>query len=330
MIAIRCTDDHQSIRNSKFCLYELSKNAKGVIEIFEQDREECRQDCTTLRTRHGLKLETSSHDPCDSSKGRLLGGTLHSPNLTHAFKDGDANGRGVHGGTFRWENGVVGAEGTLSGITNAGTHRDPLFKECQPCDANGYMEGRFCGRIIYDQEGVLTGCQIIGTYRFFVKGGFDEGQTSIFGTLEGMIVCPCREKPPQKICIDLRGYPLGLGQNPIVDQGVTFTVRNSQGVKMPNSWVPDWPAPTGLHVFHTMEVDLPVPASSVDATLVHYALPATLEGFDTEGTSVGQVAMGAGQGQEETLQIQGQAIQRVVITAPLYDTLLLELCYQPM
>ena len=55
--------------------------------------------------------------------------------------DGGFDQRGLHGGNFTWLGQRLFATGTLSGITNAGTHRKPVFDPaCQECHQPTFME----------------------------------------------------------------------------------------------------------------------------------------------------------------------------------------------
>jgi hypothetical protein len=94
-------------------------------------------------------------------------------------------------GSSVWNAGKTLVFGNLSGLTNAGTHREPVFQACQPCDARGFMEGRFCGTIVRTTEAGLLGCHVFGTYRI----GFDPSEVGVVGrlrgTLEGLVVCDC-------------------------------------------------------------------------------------------------------------------------------------------
>jgi hypothetical protein len=65
--------------------------------------------------------------------------------------------------------------------------------------------------------------------------------------------------------------------------------------------------------------------SSARLTLVHSAVPATVETF-AGGASLGMQTMTAAAGSPETLSISGVAIDRIVVTPPSNETLLLELC----
>ena len=109
------------------CLSALSKDLKGELRGIESERQECRpRDCITLETVHQLDVEVFAHD-CDSRAGRLLDGRLSCGQLVHKFEEGDGNRRGVHEGPFRWRGAGVLASGTMTGVTNMGTHRQPAF-----------------------------------------------------------------------------------------------------------------------------------------------------------------------------------------------------------
>jgi hypothetical protein len=188
-----CREGSRDILEREICLSALSKNLEGELRPLQAERERCpRLRCLTLKTIHFVHLRASTNRPCDSRSGQLLDGDLSVRNLVSAFEAGDGTRRGIHQGDFIWRGKGLVAIGTLSGITNAGTHRAPIFKPCQTCDAKGFMEGRFCGTIRRSERRQLLGCQLIGTYRFEFKPSRGEGgQGGIRGTLEGEIVCAC-------------------------------------------------------------------------------------------------------------------------------------------
>ena len=82
---------------------------------------------------------------------RPLTGSLKVARLASAFKK-NGMGRGLHAGQFVWEGTGVTIKGTLNGITNAGTHRAPAFKECQVCKEVGVMEGTLCGTVVKAED----------------------------------------------------------------------------------------------------------------------------------------------------------------------------------
>lgn len=195
MAVPKCLDDPATIFKQKMCVHAVSKNFKASTRVLESMEQKCQKpQCVTLKTLHVMKLELTSNPPCDSKFGKLLNGTLTVEKLATAF-DQDGTGRAFHAGDFVWKGTNFVATGRMSGVTNAGTHRKPVFKDCQPCDARGFMEGRICGQIIETNKEELKGCQIIGTYRISFppsptapKGGVGDGQ----GTIEAVLVCSCK------------------------------------------------------------------------------------------------------------------------------------------
>jgi hypothetical protein len=311
------------------CLSELSKDLEGELRLLESEKERCKElDCTTLETVHQLELKVARHD-CDSDVGSLLDGTLHSGDLVHKFKDGDGNRRGVHEGTFRWRGRGTLATGTLTGITNAGTHRKPAFDDCQRCDERGVMEGMLIGVIRRARDRRLIGCEVRAAYRLRFDPSEQGGSGAISGTLEGALVCDCPGRP-ERICVELSAVAPGPHNNPLEEQGVFFTVFDGAGTQPTNSQIRSMGAFTGLDVGFRTEIKLPVVCSSVEATLVTLAQPDQLEAFNTDGSSAGVATMTGTQNVAETLTVTGSAIERAVITARQNESLLLRLCYVPL
>ena len=99
----------------------------------------------------------------------------------------------MHAGDFVWT-GVAGVtvNGRLSGMTNEGTHRQPAFNGCQRCDQRGVMEGLLCGQIAAPANDDLNGAQIAASYRITFDPTANGRAGATQGTLEGMIITPCR------------------------------------------------------------------------------------------------------------------------------------------
>jgi hypothetical protein len=190
---VACPDDPRYIRDERMCLFAISKDAKGALRLEDAEVEECEQrKCKTLKTVHLLELKLTAHRPCDAREARTLSGSLVSRDLTSAFVNGDGKLRGFHGGTFRWQGASLLATGTLSGVTNAGTHRKPFDPACQECNAPGFMEGRFCGVIRRAPDRTLVGCNLIGIYKLRVADPSSKGgEGPLQGVIEGVVVCPC-------------------------------------------------------------------------------------------------------------------------------------------
>ena len=192
MATAKCLDDPPVILKQKMCLNPVSKNMKGVLKLSGNEEQKCEKpECRTLKTVHVLKMETSSHKPCESKPGALLNGTIVVERLVTAF-DQDGNHRGFHAGDFEWSGSGFRASGRLSGMTNVGTHRKPVFTDCQPCDARGVMEGRICGQVTEAKIPELNGCQIFGSYRIKYDSSTTGGSGAVQGVIEAVLICSCK------------------------------------------------------------------------------------------------------------------------------------------
>lgn len=188
-----CLDDPEALFENRFCVHNLSKDAHGNLELINSEPQKCaKPGCLTLKTLHRFKVELRRHD-CDSPDGALLDGTLVVERLVTAFER-DGLHRGVHAGDFQWfvdAGGLI--SGRISGITNAGTHREPIFKPCERCDQRGVLIGRLCGEIEQAPPGAdyLQRAKIVATYKVSFDPSEDGGQGGVRGTLEGVVVVPC-------------------------------------------------------------------------------------------------------------------------------------------
>jgi hypothetical protein len=191
---VACPDDPRHIQSDLMCLYAVSKDLEGKLTLEEREIEDCeRRSCRTLKTRHVLELAVRpSAGDCDGGEAKILDGHLKSLDLASAFIDGSGNNRGFHGATFQWKEsgGRMVATGTLSGVTNAGVHREPAGKDCQRCNEHGVMEGRLCAQIRRGPDGFGC-CNVIGVYLLRFDAGEGGGEGGVQGTFEGVIVCPC-------------------------------------------------------------------------------------------------------------------------------------------
>jgi hypothetical protein len=186
----KCLDDPPVILKQKMCLNAVSKNMKGELEPHVKNEQKCEKPkCLTLKTGHSLKLAVSPHK-CDSKLGKLLDGVITVERLISAFEQ-DGSHRGFHAGDFTWKGSKFVAVGRMSGMTNEGTHRKPIFADCQQCDERGVMEGRICGQITETGIEELKGCQIFGAYRIRFDPTQEGGKGSVAGVIEGVLICSC-------------------------------------------------------------------------------------------------------------------------------------------
>jgi hypothetical protein len=188
---VQCFDDPGAIFEKAFCVSALSKDLKGELKLGASKERKCKEpECKTLRTTHGLKVNVSE-TACDSAAAKPLNGTL-TVKLVTAF-DIDGNQRGFHAGDFTWV-GAAGLKvtGRMSGVTNEGSHREPI-KACQKCSDRGIMEGRLCGQVVNGGRTKLKGCQVIAAYRLKFDPSVKGGSGAVYGVIEGVIVCSCKE-----------------------------------------------------------------------------------------------------------------------------------------
>jgi hypothetical protein len=317
-----CLDDARDLWKRKVCLSPVSKNLRGELRLLERERQDCEElRCRTLKTDHLLRVDVQAHEPCDSKVGGLLDGELYVRRLVTALADGTGLGRGLHTGEFRWVGAGATVEGDLSGMTNVGTHREPVFDPCQPCHAPGYMEGRLCGRIVKAKDKRLLGCSVTAAYRirFDPSEGFQS--SGVEGTLEGLVVCPCDKGG----CLDFTGFTQGSYPNPWSIGGHLFDVGDPSGATLPSADVTSWGGHTGLNAGWDTKITLGAPAGDVDITLVHFSAPATVTAYDATATAVDSATMTLS-ATPETLHLSGAGITTLVVTAPSNETLILEIC----
>src|SRR5829696_6113750 len=130
-----CKDSARYILGQRLCFYPLSKDVERGSELrklLDGPPEQCdERECVSYKILHELHLNiiTNRTEPedlnCQASPTDRLNGRLSVCNLVHTLSSRiDDNCRAFHGGDFTWvdsANGIL-VEGSLSGITNAGTH----------------------------------------------------------------------------------------------------------------------------------------------------------------------------------------------------------------
>lgn len=190
---LTCPDDPTTLLRQNVCLSAVSKDLAGKLALVSGKPYRCKSpECVTFKTVHGLSLEATAHRPCDSRLARELDGAITVRRLVTVF-DQDALRRGFHAGDFIWT-GAAGLRitGRISGMTNVGTMRKPVFSDCQQCDQRGVMQGRLCGNIVATRDPRLKGCQVIAAYEIRWQPSDRGGSGAARGTVEGVITCPCQ------------------------------------------------------------------------------------------------------------------------------------------
>lgn len=209
----------------------------------------------------------------------------------------------------------------MSGMTNEGTHRKPVFEACQECGERGVMEGRLCGRLVDAADPRLAGAQVTAAYRFAFDASEDGGRGAFQGTVEGLVVRNCA---PSKQCISFAA--VGTDVNPRTVGPVTVETRDLNGPTAQTSVV-TWGATTGLHLWFSSTISFAQEVSRVEVTLVRFAAPATATAFDAAGSAVATATMTASQQVPETLTLSGAGISSVVIDSPSDEVLMTQVCW---
>ena len=135
---------------------------------------------------------------------------------------------------------------------------------------------------------------------------------------------PSRLQQDVRVCIDFASMQPVPGDNPRIERGVEFLVRNFEGNPVGQTRVWNIGGFTGLDCNFRTEIQLPFPVTSVSLTLVHSSSPATVVAINADGSQADTAAMS---GLQETLTLTGVAIVQVEITAPQNEAALLQFCF---
>jgi|GraSoiStandDraft_30_1057271.scaffolds.fasta_scaffold205268_3 hypothetical protein len=189
--------DSQTLFLGKYCLAEISKNIDGELVVLDRDQKTCPNPvCDSLTLVQSLRLNLHSNH-CNSSLGGILEGMIRVWNLTTVFAGTKETLRGVHAGSFYWV--PVGGgtiQGTLEGITNAGTARSPVFPNCQTCercDQVGLLTGHLFATGTNTPGIPVPDFNIEAVYRFAWDPIATIHKTApVTGTLEGVLLMPCQ------------------------------------------------------------------------------------------------------------------------------------------
>lgn len=132
-----------------------------------------------------------------------------------------------------------------------------------------------------------------------------------------------RRRPP---CVEFTALVPGPGANPVVASPFYVHVSDYNGAPLPATEIVNWGPFTGLNAGWTTDIKLDRGCPTVQATLVHFSQPATMEAYNSDGTLAGTATMTPTQMVEQTLTIEGTDIAYVRIVCPQDETILLGLC----
>jgi hypothetical protein len=190
-----CFDDPTRVFEDSICVLSVSKDLKGELRPPKHRAHDCTDhQCKSFQTIGEMKATIHTDPPCDSERARMLDGTLVVRNWATAY-DTDIKLRGVHAGDFTWLGRGIELSGRMSGITNAGILRAPVFQPAaETCLEPRVMVGRMCGSVVKAPEGLayLEHANIVAVYRFLLVDPHPNTPTAFKGTLEGALIPSCR------------------------------------------------------------------------------------------------------------------------------------------
>ena len=186
--------DPDLLRSQRQCLADVSKNLEGQALVVSADNHQCRTPgCETLTVVQHLRLRLATH-ACDSQQSALLDGGMVIRDLTTVFGAPRPDARGVHGGHFYWTPAGGGRiVGTLDGITNAGILRAPVAPDSEVCARRGVLTGRLAGTGRNVAQIAVPEFTIEAVYRIdWTPDATLQATAPLVGTLEGVLILPCR------------------------------------------------------------------------------------------------------------------------------------------
>jgi hypothetical protein len=190
MAAVDCwIDSTEALREHTWCLLRVSKDLRGDYRLEEQESRSCAgPGCRSLVTTHTVRFEVA---PGECDEVPELDGLLEAAPFCNVFEDANPFDRAVHSAEVRWAPSGGGAVvGTMTGLTNAGTHRPPAAVRCEECSSFAHLEGRLCATIDGVQR--LGGCELVAVYCLSARPNGWNGRLE--GTLEGVVVRPCEDR----------------------------------------------------------------------------------------------------------------------------------------
>ena len=178
------------------CLQVVSRNLEGELARPSGEPERCPDvDCFTLPTSQRFAMETQTHEPCDEKAAGVLD-TKISGKLFHIFAGSSGEGRAAHSASIWWSlpGGHGRGVGTMRGITNAGTHRAPVFRGCEDCDAPT-MQGVLEASVTIGAATRPASAPRVVLLRAVYKLRVDPSERGLAGrftgTLEGVVMFDC-------------------------------------------------------------------------------------------------------------------------------------------
>lgn len=176
------------------CLQVVSRDLSGRFGSPLGEVEDCPDmDCFTRRTTQKLRFDATANEECDEGAGAVLDTTIFG-RVEHLFKGQTGGARGIHSGTVFWtlSQGHGRGTGNMRGVTNAGTHRAPVFRACEGCDAPTMQGSLEATATIGPGTSAPRVVLLRAVYKIALQEPGEEGLVGNFkGTLEGVVMFFC-------------------------------------------------------------------------------------------------------------------------------------------
>jgi hypothetical protein len=181
--ATSALSDSARLGGAPLAMWAISQLARGTFGVQRRALDHAAawgQD--SLVTEYSVALEFFANTECETVMNTELGGPL-TGRIIVVNIDGKATERGVHAGSFTWgRQGNI--HGILSGISNAGTHRPPLYDAVR-FDQPGQFVGRLDGTF---EHPMLGRCVLTASYVIDLADPRDDTTTDVKGILEGVVM----------------------------------------------------------------------------------------------------------------------------------------------
>jgi Tol biopolymer transport system component len=222
----------------------------------------------------------------------------------------------------------LSADGTQLAFESRATNLDPA-------DTDGFYD-------IYAKDLATDALRLLSTTAQNVKSNNDDGLAAISPDASAVaFVSAATNLSPADTdalpdvyvkargtsCADFSGSAPGAAPNPRRLPGLTVRITSPP---TPTTRVVEERSLRGLDLGRRTRAKLALPSRRVTVTLARFAQPVVVTAYNTDGSVAGIATMTAPQATPQQLTFHGADIQRLRLSAPQQEALLLRLCAQPI
>jgi Tol biopolymer transport system component len=222
----------------------------------------------------------------------------------------------------------LSADGTQIAFETRATNLDPA-------DTDGFYD-------IYAKDLATDAIRLLSTIAQNVKSNNDDGLAAISPDASAVaFVSAATNLSPDDTdtlpdvyvkvrgtsCADFSGSALGAGPNPRRLPGLAVRITSPP---TPTTRVAEFRSIRGLDLGRLARAELALPSRRVAVTLARFAQPVVVTAYNANGSVAGIRTMTAPQATPQRLTFHGADIQRLRLSTPQQEALLLRLCAQPI